>query len=233
MDFKNKRLLVIAPHPDDEALAAGGFMSRIKAEGGEVFVMIMTTGTQQQYGSVSQVDTRKAELENAMKTLGVDQYELALSDAHHLKLDTMPRKELVDIIEKSSSVSLANVKPDILVFPGSSYSQDHNAVYEACITATRSYPKSLKPSPDTILLYSHFDEQFWNTESSWQNNNFWVDISEYLHAKERLLSCYASQMKQGEGHWRTLESILMVNKMCGKRAGVEAAEEFRCIKLLA
>ena len=233
MDFHNKRLLVIAPHPDDEVLAAGGFMSRVKTEGGKVFVMVMATGTQQQYGSISQVDTRKAELDSAMKLLGVDQYELALQDDHHLRLDTIPRKDLIDIVEKNSSVSLANVNPDIFVFPGSSYSQDHNAIYEACITATRPYPKSLKHTPDTILLYSHFDEQFWNTHSVRQNNNFWVDISKFQHAKMQALNCYSSQLKEGEGHWRTLESILLVNKMCGKRAGVEAAEEFRCIKFLA
>ena len=232
MDFNKKRLLVIAPHPDDETLAAGGFMARVKAEGGEVFVMVMAAGTQQQYGSTSQVEIRKAELEDAMRTLEVDQYEIVLSDIHHLKLDALPRKELVDIIEKNSGVSIATVKPDILVFPGASYSQDHNAVYEGCVTATRPYPKSLKHAPDMILLYSHFDEQFWNTNLSWQDNNFWVDISEYLETKERLLNCYPSQMKQGDGHWRTLDNILTTNKIYGKRAGVEAAEEFRCVKFL-
>src|SRR3954462_3790571 len=38
------RLLVIAPHPDDEVLGAGGLMQRVKATGGTVRVVFLTHG---------------------------------------------------------------------------------------------------------------------------------------------------------------------------------------------
>ena len=38
------RLLVIAPHPDDEVLGAGGLMQRVKAGGGAVRVVYLTDG---------------------------------------------------------------------------------------------------------------------------------------------------------------------------------------------
>jgi len=38
------RLLVIAPHPDDEVLGAGGLMQRVKADGGAVRVVYLTDG---------------------------------------------------------------------------------------------------------------------------------------------------------------------------------------------
>jgi LmbE family N-acetylglucosaminyl deacetylase len=38
------RLLVIAPHPDDEVLAAGGLMQRVHAKGGTVRVVYLTNG---------------------------------------------------------------------------------------------------------------------------------------------------------------------------------------------
>jgi LmbE family N-acetylglucosaminyl deacetylase len=38
------RLLVIAPHPDDEVLGAGGLMQRVKATGGSVRVVYLTDG---------------------------------------------------------------------------------------------------------------------------------------------------------------------------------------------
>jgi LmbE family N-acetylglucosaminyl deacetylase len=38
------RLLVIAPHPDDEALAAAGMMQRVRAAGGRVRVVLITSG---------------------------------------------------------------------------------------------------------------------------------------------------------------------------------------------
>lgn len=40
----NERLLVFAPHPDDEVLGCGGLMQRIKALGGRVGVVYLTTG---------------------------------------------------------------------------------------------------------------------------------------------------------------------------------------------
>src|SRR5262245_42602217 len=38
------RLLVLAPHPDDEALGAAGLMHRVKTAGGSVRVVLMTSG---------------------------------------------------------------------------------------------------------------------------------------------------------------------------------------------
>ena len=38
------RLLVLAPHPDDETLAAGGLIQKVQAAGGEAFIAWMTLG---------------------------------------------------------------------------------------------------------------------------------------------------------------------------------------------
>ena len=42
--LSGERLLVLAPHPDDEVLAAGGLMWRVAREGGEVRVVYLTSG---------------------------------------------------------------------------------------------------------------------------------------------------------------------------------------------
>lgn len=41
---RNERLLVIAPHPDDETIGAGGLMQRVLAGGGTVDVVMVTAG---------------------------------------------------------------------------------------------------------------------------------------------------------------------------------------------
>jgi hypothetical protein len=38
------RLLVVAPHPDDETLGAGGLIQRVRHAGGAVKVVFMTNG---------------------------------------------------------------------------------------------------------------------------------------------------------------------------------------------
>ena len=41
---RGERLLVVAPHPDDETLGAGGLIQRVLAHGGTVRVMLVTAG---------------------------------------------------------------------------------------------------------------------------------------------------------------------------------------------
>jgi LmbE family N-acetylglucosaminyl deacetylase len=41
---RGERLLVVAPHPDDETIAAGGLMQRVIARGGTVAVVLVTAG---------------------------------------------------------------------------------------------------------------------------------------------------------------------------------------------
>jgi len=41
---RDERLLVIAPHPDDETLATGGLIERVHANGGEVRIVLVTAG---------------------------------------------------------------------------------------------------------------------------------------------------------------------------------------------
>jgi len=41
---QGERLLVVAPHPDDETLGAGGLIQRVVARGGEVRIVLVTAG---------------------------------------------------------------------------------------------------------------------------------------------------------------------------------------------
>ena len=41
---RGTRLLVVAPHPDDETLAAGGLIRRVESTGGSVMVVLVTSG---------------------------------------------------------------------------------------------------------------------------------------------------------------------------------------------
>ena len=43
-DFKGQKLLVIAPHPDDEVIGCAGLIQKIKNGGGKVFVLFLTVG---------------------------------------------------------------------------------------------------------------------------------------------------------------------------------------------
>ena len=143
---QNTKLLIVSPHPDDETLGCGGLIQKVKKAGGKVYIIIMTYGDEPQYGGFSECSTREKELEDVMKFLQVDGYEVLLpGDKYHLKLDSIPEKEILDLLEKKSQYSLNNLKPNLVAIPApNSYNVDHRVTYQCCFTALRLRPHHLK-----------------------------------------------------------------------------------------
>lgn len=228
IDFSKQRLLVIAPHPDDETIGCGGLISKIKKAGGKVFVLAVCVGNQKQYGSISETNTRQSEFNEAMKFLKVDDYELIYADdKYHLRLDTIPLKELIDLFENGSRVAINKIKPTIIAIPfGGSYFQDHNAVFKAAFAACRPKPQDIKHMVDTVLVYSIPSDK-------WAINkfepNFFVDISDELNNKIDALSLYKSQLHH-DPHPCSVENIKRIDQTAGTLIGLKAAESFMCLR---
>ncbi|MDP2692851.1 MAG: PIG-L family deacetylase, partial [bacterium] len=120
LKFGPQRLLVIAPHPDDEVIGCGGLIKKIKDENGKVYVLYMTVGDTKDFSKkgFSSLNERLKEIDAVAKYLKVDGWDIALpGDDYHLKLDTLGQKALMDIIERESKVSIEKIKPTIVVFP--------------------------------------------------------------------------------------------------------------------
>ncbi len=61
-----------------------------------------------------------------MRTLGVDGTDVLFTDEQtHMRVDVLPRRDLVAKIERDSPISLDRLQPDVLLFPAISYNQDH------------------------------------------------------------------------------------------------------------
>ena len=140
--LSQQRVLVIAPHADDETYGCAGTIARIKDLGGQVHVCLISVGSLEHYASNADgptmrkvtSSTRLREFSEVMKLLKVDDWEVVYTDdSVHLALDTIPRKELVSIIERDARLSIANVEPTLMLIPAFSYNQDHEALFRACI----------------------------------------------------------------------------------------------------
>ena len=80
-----QRLLVIAPHADDETIGCGGLISKVKAAGGEVFVQVATVSDLEHYDGrdgVTFAHARSEELAEAMRVLEVDDHEVMFEYAN-------------------------------------------------------------------------------------------------------------------------------------------------------
>ena len=94
----NKKILVVAAHPDDETLGCGGAIAKHSNEGDEVKVIVMTDGVSSRFISKSkEVKNRNEALQKAMRILGADL--LRCGEFPDNMLDTVPLLELIQYIE--------------------------------------------------------------------------------------------------------------------------------------
>jgi len=220
IDFSNEKLLVIAPHSDDEVLGCGGLITKIKNSGGKVYVLIFNLGFEKSDTKESQ-EKRKKEVQNAMDTLNVDDYHLVhdLPD-NNRDLDAKPLHSLIEIIESTSNVSLEKISPTIVAIPTIfSHHQDHVHVHNACIAALR--PIST-PVSNIVLSYEAPEHSRWSATGIFEPNLF-VVIETVIDQKILAFSKYESQIRPGG---RDSDSIRNQAKYRGQEVGKNLCEAF-------
>lgn len=226
--LKNQRLLVIAPHPDDEVLGCGGLIKKIKDNKGKVYVLFMTVGNTQDFSKKgsSTFRQRVSEIEKVAKFLKYDDYTIAFpGDTFHLKLDKLSQLELISALEKGP-MSISQLNPSIIALPQPpDYNQDHRASALATIAALRPAPGEFKPVVPLILGYEFAPTAAWGV-APLNSPNFFVSLSESdLKTKVKAMEFYASQKRNGS-HSRSAKTIKSLAYLRGSQCGQSAAEAY-------
>jgi len=234
-----RRVLVVTPHADDETFGCGGTMARAADLGAQVYVIVGSIADLHQYANgfdrVSG-DTREDELRAAFAVLGVQDYCVLYRDepdtpaaaTRHLRLDAVPRVELIGLLERECPLAIDKVKPDILLFPAVSYNQDHEALNRAVWAACRPHLPSDKPFVRAVWAYDQ-PQLGWNHAAF--RPNLYVDISRHLDRKLAAFRCHASQVRP-DPHHASVENMERLARLRGSEVSVAAAEAFECHRLL-
>lgn len=232
-----QRLLVVTPHADDETYGCAGTMARTKALGGEVYVILATCGGVVHYASADDggntrlvtQHARLGEFDAVMRLLKVDDWDVLYDDEDtHLALDRVPRRELVRRLDTDSRLAIETVRPTMIMIPAVSYNQDHEALFYACVTATRPGVPEQRHVIPWVLAYD-------NTSLSWplHGRRFqptcYVDVSEYLDLKIRAMRLHASQVRPAIYHGSP-ESLELATRVRGREISREAAEGFEVLR---
>lgn len=230
-----QRLLVISPHADDESFGCAGTIAKIKKLGGEVYILVMSVGDLKLYNGKKDMvsgDTRAEEFAKVAEFLDIDGYDIAYTDAEsHLRLDAIPQRDLINVIEKGSKVALDNIHPTMVALPAISYNQDHVATFKAGFTACRPHDPKVKSFPEIVLSYDN-QTLFWNTDYDKFHPNFYVDITDFLDTKMKALSLHASQLRHSPHHC-SIENMEYLARTRGHEISVGAAEAYVCHRFMA
>ena len=209
------RVLVFAPHNDDEVLGAGGTIARFAAEGHEICVCEVTSGPKYKM--------MQAEAARAHEVLGV-------SKSVFLNL---PVSQLADYKKTELNARIGQVVssfgPDMVFTPfiGDMH-LDHRMVTEAVLVAVR--PINDCPAKK-VYMYETLSETGWNIPygNCNFNPNVWMDITESIDTKIAAMECYTSQVRPAP-HPRSGEGIRALAAFRGSVAGLRYAESFMVIR---
>lgn len=179
---ENKKVLVIAPHPDDESIGCGGTLLRHVKDGDTVQVVFLTSGEKGGHGlSVAEtIRVREAEARKAAKILGVRHLEFwRLPDGA-----VRPSRDAVDRLRKK----LQEFQPHtIYVTHECEMHPDHRGAVRLLMSSLQSVRrrKHAKAWTPTMLGY-----EVWTPI---QKLDDIVDISEFMDKKLRAVRAYRSQ----------------------------------------
>ncbi|MBI4965606.1 MAG: PIG-L family deacetylase [Desulfomonile tiedjei] len=214
------RMLVIAPHPDDEVFGAGGTMAKYADAGNEVHVLIITKGDE--LFDPKLIERGREEAVRAHALLGVKKTHFA--DLPSIKLDTLPQYEINDRI----STFLRQIEPELLFlpFPGD-INRDHQIVHSSAMVAARPLQTTVR----CIYCYEVLSSTNWNSPAMTAAfvPNVFCDVSTTIDRKIAAANLYESQIK-AYPHERSPESIMVLSRYRGGFVGMEHAEAFVCVR---
>jgi len=216
------RVLVIAPHPDDEVLGVGGTMIKRVLQGHEVHVCVVTRGYPPMFDQkyISQ-GVRECRLANAL---------LGTSGIYFLRkpASSMDTISLVSVIEPLRNIIL-ELKPDEVYIPHrGDVHNDHKAVVDAAMVALRP-----KHSHKVCRIYSYEcpSETGWDIPAEYNAfiPNVFEDISDTLDLKIQAMEKYKSQIEKYPGA-RSPEAIRALAVHRGTTVYTAAAEAFSLVR---
>ena len=205
--IKGKKILLLAPHPDDPEYACGGSIGRWSRDN-QLFYAAFSPCTISIPEGFDQ-GTLYRELNDAARVLGIPDQQIITFDFPVRRFS----EHRQDILEEMVLLR-KRIGPDLVVMPNShDIHQDHKVVYEEGLRAFKHC---------SMLGY----ELPWNNLSF--TSNFHVRLSrEDLDIKWKAISAYRSQEIRA---YKSKEFFDGLARVRGLQAGTEFAEAFEAIR---
>lgn len=222
------KVLAIGAHPDDIEIACSGTLAKCVKRGDEVTVCHVSSGN---LGHVIIPPDelrviRAAEAKKAGGMAGIKVICAGFDDLEIFDNNKAARDKIVDVIK--------SVNPDFIITHNpDDYMPDHTAVsrlvFDASFTATLpNYKSGVKEAARLVPIY------YMDTLAgvNFQPEEY-VDISEEIDLKIRMLECHESQlvwMKEHDGI-DFADMVRTCSRYRGYQCGAEYAEGFRQCKV--
>jgi LmbE family N-acetylglucosaminyl deacetylase len=213
--FAARRVLVLAPHPDDEVFGCGGALADLASRGATIDVLLVTDGA----AGASDDAGRRA---IAARRADESRAALALLGGGNVHEGGLPDRGLgarAEELERLVASWLAQAAPDLVFCPSPVETHpDHRAVAYALLAVAR------RPAPDpaaaalarATVAFVEISQPF--------RPNFLVDVTRVLERKRKAVGVFASQA--AERDYAAFVAGLNAFRTMTLPPGSEAAEAF-------
>ncbi len=217
-------VLVVAAHPDDELLGAGGTIAAHADRGDSVTALILCEGVSVRYRQERKAEVA-AQSRRAATILGVT--DLIVKDLPDQRLDTLPISQVAAHVEE-----VVKQRQPAVVYThfGGDLNRDHRIVAEAVLIATRPYAA---PSVREILMFETPSATEWGSAQllpAFQPTVF-VDISATIERKIEAFLCYSAEVADPP-HPRSVEALRARARYWGSQFNRPMAEAFAMVRSL-
>lgn len=229
--LRNKKILIVVAHPDDELLGLGATMYQLNNEYScETRVVILGEGI------TSRADVRdpdkwdrelkihRENIKNAQVAIGYGSVELY--DFPDNRFDTVALLDIIKVVEKEKN----DFGPDaIFTHHGGDVNVDHQRTFEAVITATRPMKDE---QVKTVITFETPSGTEWRAATDPKHfvPNMYVSVSEEaLQAKISGMECYEFEKRQYP-HPRSPEALKIQAQRLGVVVGKYYAEAFTIVR---
>lgn len=231
--FRNKRIMVVVAHPDDELLGLGATMHKlINNYGVKTHVVILGEGITSRSDN-RDPDKWKIELEehrqnvHAAKNV-IGYHSVNLYDFPDNRFDTIALLDLVKVIEKEKNA----FRPDmIFTHHGGDLNVDHQRTFDAVMTSTRPM---VGETVNSIIAFETASSTEWraSTDPRYFNPNLFISLEKgNIEAKVRAMECYQFE-RRNYPHPRSPEALDIQSKRWAIAVGVAYAEAFQIVRLI-
>lgn len=188
------RVLVLAPHPDDETVGCGGTLRKYVDAGARVRVVVMTDGRQgnDEIRRLAENDPNRRRREDeltalrrqealaALDVLGIEEREFLDARDGELRASTA-------IVAPKLARSLSQWRPDVVLLPFvTDRHRDHFATNCCFVDAIEQLDSGWTKSLQCVAY------EVWSPIYA----NVYVDITATMDYKRRALNCYQSQIAE-------------------------------------